>query len=578
MDKKEIITYLKDFVSLLEIAGENEFKLKAYRNAIRTFEYIKDEDFLMFLKNKNIEKIKGIGKKISNNLYELYEEGNIREFEDLKRSIPQGVLMMLKIPGIGPKKVKKIYEELNITNLKDLKEAVINGEISKLKGFGKKIGEKILNGIDFILKNEGLFRFDVGLTLGVSFKNLLKSIDGVEDVFFSGRLRRFDNTLDKIDLILVPGTKNLGEIGNKIKNLADVYEILNFSEHNITFLSSDGFKIDVKIVFPEKLPYGLLFFTGSDRHVEKLNKILRAKNYKLSKDCLTSSNNDYILCNNEGDIYLKTGFKSFIPPELREDMGELEFALNRRIPELVKPGDIKGVIHLHTTYSDGKNSILEMAQRARELGYKYMVVTDHSKSAFYANGLDENRVLKQFKEIEKLNSEFSDFKILKGIEVDILKDGSLDYGDDILSQFDIVIASVHSSFSMNKEEMTGRLVKAIENKYVDILGHPTGRLILKRDGYALDMETILEALMKNKKSVEINANPHRLDLDWRFVKRAIDMGVLLSINPDAHNLNGIEDIFYGVNVARKGWAKKEDILNCFEVNELLDWKKRRILS
>ena len=577
MDKKEMISYLKDFLSLLEIVGENEFKLRAYRNAIRMFEYMKEEDFLNYLKNKNLDELKGVGKKISNNLYELYEEGRIREFEDLKREMPQGVLMMLKIPGVGPKKVKRIYEELKISNLKDLKEAVSCGKLSKIKGFGPKVGEKILSGIDFLIRNEGLFRYDVGYNLAEKLNKVLNEINGVDKVFLSGKLRRFDNTLDKIDLILVPGTKNLDEISNKILKLEVVYDVIEKKENSrVVFLSSDGFKVDIKFVLPEKLPYSLLVFTGSARHVRKLNEIIGKRGFELNENGLFDPDGNLVDVKDEKELYVKMGLKGFIPTELREDAGEIEYSLNKKIPELVKLEDIKGVIHLHTTYSDGKYSLSEMAEKAIEYGYKYMVVSDHSKSAFYANGLQEERIFKQFEEIDLLNKKFSNFKILKGIEVDILKDGSLDYDDEILSQFDIVIASVHSSFSLSKEDMTNRLLKAIKNKYVDILGHPTGRLILRREGYEVDMERILEAAYKNKKAIEINANPNRLDLDYSFVKKAVDMGIKLSINPDAHSLSGFDDVFYGVKVARKGWAKKENILNTFEIKEILDWKNRRI--
>ncbi len=581
MDKREIVSYLKDFFSLMQIVEENSFKLKAYNNAIRKFEYMDEGEFLRYIRERKLESIKGIGKKISNNVYELFEEGQIREYEELKRSVPEGLLMMLKIPGLGPKKVKKIYEELGIQNIKDLKKAVLEGKLRELKGFGSKIDKKILDGIQFILKGEGLFRYDIVYQKATEIGEFLINFDIVEDVKFCGKLRRFENAIDEMDIILVPGKKSEDEFSMVIKDFShsgDVLEYIKREDNLFSFLLSDGMKLNLYRVFKSDLPYCLQQLTGSARHNELLNDFLSKKNMYLSKEGLFDGSGNKIPCESEEELYFKMGFKNFIIPEIREGMGEIEAALQGKLTDIVSEGDLKGVIHLHTTYSDGRNSILEMAEYCMNRGYKYMVVSDHSKSAFYANGLSEERVFKQFEEIDRLNERLDSFRILKGIEVDILKDGSLDYDDSVLSKFDIVIASIHSSFSMSKEEMTERILRALENRYVDILGHPTGRLILQREGYKVDMDRIFEVAMRNNKAIEINANPHRLDLDWKYVKRAMELGIKLSINPDAHITGGIDDIFWGVLVARKGWAKKSMILNCLECEELLQWKKKRLLK
>jgi DNA polymerase (family 10) len=358
-----------------------------------------------------------------------------------------------------------------------------------------------------------------------------------------------------------------------------VKDVISKGMTKVSARLDSGISSDLRIVKPAEFPCALHHFTGSKEHNVALRHLSRRLNYKINEYGITNiSNLSSVECKSEDDVFGSLGLK-YIPPELRENTGEIEAASKNELPVLVDEKDIKGYFHFHTTYSDGRNTLEEMVVKSIELGYQYAGVSDHSQSAFYANGLKLDRIIEQHEEIEKLNAKYPQFRILKGIESDIKLDGSLDYPDDVLRLFDFVIASVHTGFSMDSERMTERIIRAVENPFTTILGHPTGRLLLSRDEYQMDLDKILNSALKNGVVVEINANPHRLDLDWRQCKKARSLGVFMAINPDAHSIGGIEDIKYGVNVARKGWLEKKNIINTMSYNEIVEFlknKKRKI--
>ena len=557
MTNSDIADLIKLYADLYELHGGNPFKIKSFQAA--SFRIDKLPITLFGKSLEELEKVDGIGKSIAEKIVEINTTETFKELDDLLDKTPEGVLQMMKIKGIGPKKVAHLWKEIGIENIGELLYACHENRVAQAKGFGLKTQQNIIKQIEFMFASANKFHYakleNTATNLIEETQSFFGTIDEggmIADISFSGELRRKCEILEQIDLIVA---------------VCDTEEFKN------AFLSSDllqEIKVDgdfivgkvqetipVKIFISEENDFAKNLFlqTGSQKHIKELG----IGNYELGS---------------ETEIY--QAFKlPFIEPELREGTFEIEKAKENKLPKLIELSDLKGILHNHSTYSDGANTLEEMAVYCKELGYGYLGICDHSKAAFYASGMKEDTILKQHSEIDSLNKKLFPFKIFKGIESDILNDGSLDYNKEVLSSFDFIVASVHSNLKMTEEKAMARLLKAIENPYTTILGHPTGRLLLIREGYPINHKKIIDACAANGVVIEINANPYRLDLDWRWIDYAMNKNVKLSINPDAHECEGYHDMYYGVCAARKGGLTKEMCLNSMNLEEISKYFQSR---
>ena len=563
MNKKDVIKILEEIGTLLEIKGENPFKARAYYNAARQLEILQG-DLEELVRTGRIKELKGIGDALAKKIETLVTTGSLPYYEELKASVPEGLLEMRSIPGMGPKKIKTIYEKLGITTIGELEYACLENRLRDLPGFGQKTQEKILKGIELRKKYKERFYLPVARETAETLVQYLAKSPLAQKITVAGSLRRFRETIKDVDILVACNQNDGTALGDYFASFPEIDTITGKGPTKVSVILKNGMACDLRIVSPESFPFALQYFTGSKDHNTALRHRARQKGFTLNEYGLFKlDGKTAISCQDEKALYRALGL-DFIEPELRENFGELEAAEEGRLPRLVQASDLKGVLHVHTTYSDGSQSIETMARKCMELGFSYLGITDHSKSAYYANGLSEERIKQQHEEIERLNELLKPFKIFKGIEVDILPDGSLDYDDSVLETFDFIIASVHSSFKLPENEMTARICKALSHPLVTMLGHPTGRLLLARESYALNMEKVLETAAKHQKVIEINANPYRLDLDWRWGIKAKQMGIKTSVNPDAHSLEGLEDIAFGVGIARKAWFEPEDVINTYD--------------
>lgn len=564
MDQKSILRKLKLIIKLMELHDENTFKIRSYQSAVNT---IDRGDVSVEGKNpQELQEINGIGKSIAEVIHALDTIGTSPYMEELLAKTPIGILEVLEIKGLGPKKVKVLWEELNITSIHELMEACQSGQVAKTKGFGEKTQESIIQSLEFMASNQGKWLYaDIEDSMSL-FQEKIKSIEGVEAVTTVGEFARKLEIIESVEwLIATTDHSNLMAALSALENL----------EQNKK--SSSPFKWRGKMLDPEIAL--LIHFTEPTDYIKE--KIIRTGSkahllHPIGDDSkpfieLLREDDDFY---NEEEAYDKAGLP-WIPEELREGFFEFDWAKENKIPTLLEEKDLKGILHNHSTYSDGKHSLRQMAEYCKELGYEYLGISDHSRSAFYAGGLEIEKVQLQQKEIDELNKELAPFKIFKGIESDILLDGSLDYPDDVLKSFDFIVSSIHSSLGMDRKKATARLLKAIENPYTTILGHPTGRLLLRREGYPIDHKAIIDACAKFNVIIEINANPWRLDLDWRWIQYAMEKGVRLSINPDAHEMEGYADMRYGVLVGRKGGLTKDMTFNTLTLAEMEDYLMNR---
>ncbi len=571
-DKKEIAAILKEMAVMLEIKGENIFKVRAHENAARVLEGLTG-DLKALVDSGEITAIKGIGKTMAEKIATLLNTGRLESYEKLKASIPPGLLEMTHIPGMGPKKIKAVWEELGITTVDDLAAACREDRIAGLKGFGAKTQEKILQGIEMMRKYAERFLLSEAREQGEKLFAAVRELPGIIRCQVAGSLRRWRETVKDIDIVASAKEADRPGIMEKFTTLPLVKTVIAKGDTKSTVMLENGMHADLRIVSDEEYPHLLHHLTGSKEHNVAIRQHAIQRGMKVSEYGLHRGE-ERILCKDEAEIYRQLGM-AYIPPELRENHGEIEAALAGSLPELVTREDLRGIIHVHTTWSDGVNSIAEMAEACRERGYAYLAVSDHSKTAAYAGGLSEERIRRQHAEIDALNEKLSGFRILKSIECDILSGGELDYDDETLARFDLVIVSVHSRLKMTREEATRRIIRALENPYTTILGHPTGRLLLSREGYELDHHAVIDAAAQLGVCIEINANPRRLDLDWRYCKYAAEKGVMIAINPDAHRISMLDDVQYGVGIARKGWLTKENVLNCRSAEEVLAFARKR---
>ena len=555
--------------ALMEIRGENIFKVRAYQNAARALENL-TEDLDELIEKKTLTSIPGIGKNLSDHITELRKTGSLKEYTDLRKSVPDGVVQMLSIQGLGPKKVKAIWEKLGITSVAELELICRQGRLAVLEGFGKKTEEKILQGIQFLKGSQGKHLFADAYGHALDLLNIVNENPATIRAEIAGSLRRKKEVIGDIDILA--SSNDPEPIMDAFTTHPNVMAVTAKGATKSSVILKCGINADLRVVSDGEYPYALHYFTGSQQHNIAMRKIAKDHDMKLSEYGLFKGTKNQP-CKNEEEIFKKLGL-SYIEPELREDRGEIEEARSGTLPHLIEWKDIRGILHVHSNYSDGTAEIEEMAEAARDLGMEYLGMADHSVSASYAGGLTEEEVEKQHREIDRLNKKLGGFKILKGIECDIKADGTLDYSKDILKKFDFVIAAIHSGFTMGEEEMTKRIVRAMENEFCTMLAHPTGRLLLSRDGYAVDMKKILDCAERNSVAIEINSNPYRLDLDWRWCKTAKEKGIKLSINPDAHSADGLQHTMFGVGIARKGWLEKDDVLNTMSAKDLIRYFKR----
>ena len=575
MDKDQVAQILVDIGTLLELKGENPFKTRAYSNAARALQGL-TEDLRVLVDENRLRDVKGIGDAISKKITELVTAGRLPYYDDLKKSFPPGILELLKIPGMGPKKVKKLYEVLDIASIADLEKACQENRLSELEGFGAKSQQKILDGIAQIRKFSERHLFHVAAKAAVPLFEAVKKHPKIIRAELAGSLRRHKETIKDIDIVASCKSKDRSAIMEHFVEQPGVQSVVAQGDTKSTVLLESGIQADLRLVDDKQFPYLLHHFTGSAEHNIAMRSLAQKQGIKVSEWGLFKGDK-LIPCKDETAIFAKLGMQ-FVPPELREDAGEIEAAQANKIPELIDAKEVRGVLHCHSTFSDGANSIREMAEECRRLGFQYLGISDHSMSVAYANGLQPKRVKEQHKEIDKLNAELKPFRIFKGTECDILTDGRLDYPEEVLASFDFVVASIHSSMNMTEEQATKRLIKAMEHPAVRILGHPTGRILLSRDGYPINHKQVIDAAATLGVSIEINASPYRFDIDWRFCRYAREQGVLISINPDAHNLAGLADTFYGVGIARKGWLRKRDVLNTKTAAQLAKWFASRAMQ
>ena len=562
MDKKSIPGLLEEIGMLLEIKGENPFKANAYYRAAKELSGIEDLDVI--IKERRLKEIKGIGDALSEKITEYQETGRMSYYEELKKDVPVTLLELMQIPNLGPRKIKILYDRLGIASTGELEYACKENRLVSLPGFGQKTQENILKGIEFLKKYMGQYLFGDVYPVAEGLRERLKRAFPDHPIEVCGSIRRRKEVVRDID-ILVAG-EDYERITSEFVSAPEVEEILLRGETKTSCRLNSGIEADLRVVGIEAFPYALLYFTGSKEHNVRLRGMAKKRGWKLNEYGLYDGE-DLISCRNEEEIFRALGL-SYVPPELREDTGEVEAAVRGLIPSLVTMADIRGTFHVHTDFSDGVESIEKMVDSARVMGFSYIGITDHSRSAYYAGGLKAEDVLKQWEVIDGLRKNNPDVYIFKGIESDIQPDGSLDYDDEILEGFDFVVASVHSGFTMKRGEMEARIMRAMENPYTTMLGHPTGRLLLSRDGYDVDMTNLIDCAARNNVVMELNASRYRLDIDWRCLKYAKDRGVMVSINPDAHSAAGMSEIPYGVGIARKGWQECKDVLNTQDVNDI----------
>ena len=552
MENKPIARTLRLLSQLMELHNENPFKIKSVANA--AFKIDKLPFAIASKPTSEIDKIDGIGKSIASKIIELLETGSIAELETLLSQTPPGIVEMLAIKGIGPKKIATIWHDLNIESVGELYYACNENRLIEAKGFGLKTQEEIKKVLEFKMAANGKFLYaQAEPIVNEIHKNLSLWLNKVDDhslLGIAGEYRRLCEIID--EAVFVLGTEKPEILANQLSN----FELEFVEESTNVFTTQTESGLNIRLFLVPKNDFYLNYFklTGNEAHVSQV---------------LALAGNHLFV--SEEEIYEKAGL-DFVLPELREDLGEIELAKKHQLPTLITDNDLKGSLHNHSDWSDGVHTLEEMALYCRDvLKLEYLGICDHSKSAFYANGLNEQRVYAQHQQIEDLNKKLAPFKIFKGIESDILYDGSLDYSDDILKTFDFVVASVHSQLKMTEEKATERLIKAIENPYTTLLGHPTGRLLLSRKGYDIDYKKVIDACAANNVVIEINANPLRLDLDWRWHRYALEKGVLLSVNPDAHRKEGFLDMRYGVMVGRKGGLTPDKCLNAFTLAQIQEF-------
>ncbi len=549
---------------MLELKGENPFKSRAYYSAARTVEMLGEEELRRLVEEDKLKDVKGIGTAINEKLKELVTTGTLPYYNELKVSIPEGVFEILKVPGLGPRKVSALYETLEITSIAELEYACRENRLVNLKGFGSKTQQNIVEGIEFLRHHQGRHFYSEAKKVALQLLEEIEKLPAAIEVALAGSIRRCLEVVKDIDLVVA--SNNPAELSAQFLALPAASEVIARGDTKVSVRLQQGISADLRIVKPVEFPYALHHFTGSKEHNTAMRSRAKVLGFKINEYGLFHGE-ELVACRDEHEFFAALGL-AFIPPELRENLGEIEAAEAGSLPVLVEEANIRGVFHVHTTYSDGAATLEQMVRGCRDAGYEYIGISDHSQSAFYAGGLKAEDLERQREEILELREKYPELAIFCGVESDIRADGSLDYPDQVLEKLDFVIASVHSGLKMERSKMTERLLRALANPFVTMLGHPTNRLLLGRDSSPLELDQVFESAAKNEVILELNANPARLDLDWRYLKKVRDLGIAVSINPDAHEVNGFSDTAFGVAIARKGWLEKKDVFNTLSRTEV----------
>ena len=619
--RNQVSTALHQMAVLLELSGANMFRTRSYQNASRLVGSL-SQDLGELVASGEIFNLKGIGKGLGTAISQAVGEGKWPEdWVDLHTNTPEGLIEMLGIPGVGPKKIKVLHDELGVLSVADLQEACVKNEVAPMKGFGAKSQQKILDGIDLLARFSARRRLDIGLRYGQTFLSMIKDLPGVERAELAGSARRRRETIGDLDIVAAVKPEDVEAVTNEILSLKGIADVKGAGDSKVsvildTSIFEDGFSLghldanvldaiggesyeqlesggtidaQVRLVPSHVFAFTLAYFTGSKEHNIRMRQVAQDKGLKLNEFGLMPETEltgleaaaTSLPAQNESDIYAHLGLQ-YVTPELREDLGEMEASAANELPELITLSNIKGALHNHTTLSDGEASLEQMADAAKRMGWNWLGIADHSPTLQIANGASADDLLDQHKTMQKYNSDWAnegvDFRLFSGVESDILEDGKLDHPDDVLAQIDYVVASVHAMSrwrGRDESQNTEDLLKCLDHPSTTVLGHPTGRILQGREGYEVDLHSVLEYMSDaNKdgklKAVELNASPYRLDLDWRLCKRAKELGVPVVINPDAHSIQGLGDIDYGVMVARKGWLEEGDILNSLTGKEMTE--------
>ncbi|MCL4459158.1 MAG: DNA polymerase/3'-5' exonuclease PolX [Chloroflexi bacterium] len=566
MRNKEVSRILEDIADILEIKGESPFRIGAYREAARRIENL-IEDVAKLTTEGKLRKIPGVGESIAAKIEEYLSTGRCQYYEDIKKDIPEGLVHLLQVPGLGPRKAQLLYKELGITGLEDLEKAAQEHRLRHLPGMGEKSEENLLRELERWKQRTQRYLLGVALPAAEEVASLMRGCLAVRQIDPAGSIRRMRQTIGDIDLLAASeGPERVMEF---LVSLPMVKEVIARGSTKSSILTYDNLQIDLRVVEPDSYGAALQYFTGSKSHNIALRELAQRKGLKISEyGIFEEASGKRLGGEKEEDIYRLLGM-SYIPPELRENRGEIESALRGTLPQLIDYGELRGDLHVHSNWSDGTDSLEDIALAARARGYEYLAICDHSQSLGIARGLSLERVREQRKTIIELNKKLYPFRLLAGIEVDIRGDGTLDYDDEVLQAFDLVSASIHSGFGQSKERITQRLIGAIQNPYVDVICHPTGRLIGKREAYELDLEAVLEAAAQTYTALEINAAPDRLDLDDIGARRAVELGIPLVINTDAHSTSQLGFARYGIATARRGWVDSRSVLNTLPLEQLL---------
>lgn len=567
----EVAWIMGEIAELLELQGESIFKIRAYQKAAKAIANLAT-DLALLAAERKLETVPGIGKAIAAKIEELFKTGTIEYYEKLKAEVPSGLLDIITIPGVGAKMAQELYQKLGISTVDELEAAARGKKIRELPGLGNKTELNILRGIDMLRSGVGRTTLGIADAVAQAFTGFLRTLPGVENAGAAGSTRRMKESIGDIDLV-VGSTEPERVIEIFVKH-PQAKKVLAQGNTKASILTLMGIQIDLMVVAPEQYWSALHHFTGSKEHNVRLRELAHKKGLKINEYGVFGREDERLLpVAGEPDIYAHLGLP-YIPPELREDTGEIEAAENGMLPDLAQQGDIRGDLHLHSNWSDGVNSIEQIAGKAAELGYEYIAITDHSKSLGIARGLPEERLIQQGEFIKKLDSQMESLHIFSGIEADILAGGDLDYPDHVLASRDVVVASVHSGFKQEGAKITSRIISAMQNEHVDIVAHPTGRLIGRRDPYAVNMDEVFAAAEKYGTALEINASPDRLDLNDVYVRKAKELGIKICINTDAHEISRMDEMKYGVAMARRGWLEKDDILNTMTVEEMSRFLKK----
>jgi len=568
MTREKLVDVLEEIALLLELKGENPFKIRAYRQGADVVSGF-DGDIVQLAKDNQLTGIKGIGEALRDKLHELASTGTLGFHENLKQEFPAGLFELFDLQGLGPKKVKALYETLGISSVADLATACQEGKVAGLPGFGAKTQTKILEAIALRENFADTFLLGSVTPIVESILETLRTHPEITRVAVAGSYRRSKETVHDIDFLCA--TKETALVCEDFTTLPQVESVIVCGETKTSVRLKNGLQCDLRAVSNAQFPFALQYFTGSKEHNVALRSLALKQGLSLNEYGFTATDAENPApipeVNEEPDIYRALGL-AYIAPELRENRGEIEAAADRTLPRLIELSHLRGTFHNHTTASDGGATLEDMADEAMDLGLQYLGIADHSKSSFQARGLDETRLLAQLETIKALNAGYENFRIFAGSEVDILKDGSLDFENEILAQLDYCVASVHAVFNLSEEDMTRRICRAMENEHVTMLGHLTGRLLLKRESYAVNHAMIIDCAAETRTIIELNCSPMRLDMDWRWWKRARDKGVLCAINPDAHSTAGLHHLGLGVKLARKGWLSRQDVFNTRSVSDV----------